>query len=216
MRILRAGQPGLILAVVLAGPGVAAWGADAMPAKPPAEKKKPARPAASPSPSPSPSPGAPRRVFTDEDLPGSAKKAEEAREHAKEGKTASPTPPPDPGLAATEQAAREEEERRREADRQAEVQSEAEWRQRIGDARSRRKSAEANVARLEAELSRLAGEILLSTDTNRILMLQEQRRKVQAELDTAKAEAASAVEAIAAIEEEARRKGTPSHWLREP
>jgi hypothetical protein len=186
--------------------------ADAQPA--PAREK--ARPRARVSPSPSPQASPAPRVFTDEDLPGSAEAARKAREKAAEqgpGKaqpspaaSATPTPEPTPAVET-------EEERAVEQDRVRRVQEESSWRQRMNEVRSILTATRSKITDLEERAERLAGEILMSTDTNQILRLRAEQRTVQEGIESAKADVVKAQQAITAVEEEARRKGIPRAWL---
>jgi conjugal transfer/entry exclusion protein len=150
-------------------------------------------------------------VFTDEDLPSSATALKKRREQTKEEREAGPAV--DPALEEAERLRRAEEERQVNEGYEAQKLAEREWRQRAGASRDALKSAEQAVAALEEQARQLAGEIMMSTDTNQILALQAKQRKVAADLEAARAGVVAARQSFAELEEEARRKGISRSWL---
>ncbi len=143
-------------------------------------------------------PGRPR-VYTNEDLRVDA----ESQEPGAEATTPVEVPSTPEGAAGDpEQTSRDQEK--------------AIWKQRFSDARSLLATAEGLVAQLQERVSGLGLEILLSTDTYRILALREQEHKTRSELEMAKREAAEARQRLADLEEDARRDRVPPGWILEP
>ena len=170
-----------------------------------AREKKAASPAAkTPSPSPEPSPG---RVFTNEDLP------------------AQPSPPAiaSPGPAGTGRGTVTT------LPKSAEVpappassgssdaaQREAAWRGRASALRDAITAAEKSIPEIEDRIAGLRndrnqGNVM---DPNREQNRQAEITKAQAELESVRAGLERSRQALADLEEEARRNGIPPGWLR--
>ena len=92
------------------------------------------------------------------------------------------------------------------------------WRQRADDARRAIASAEKALADAEARGAQLLQDrdpMSGVNDPNRLQTLEAQRAKARAEADAARQSMAEARQALADLEEEARRAGVPPGWLRE-
>ena len=170
-----------------------------------AREKKAASPAAkTPSPSPEPSPG---RVFTNEDLP------------------AQPSPPAiaSPGPAGTGRGTVTT------LPKSAEVpappassgssdaaQREAAWRGRASALRDAITAAEKSIPEIEDRIAGLRNDRNPTNlmDPNREQNRQAEIAKAQAELESMRAGLERSRQALADLEEEARRKGIPPGWLR--
>jgi hypothetical protein len=177
-------------------------------------------PATAPSPSPSPSPGAkavkrgappakpapegrkpPARVMTNEDL----EKTREGGAAVSNLKIEGLEEPPAEAAPAEG-----------EADASG-APKESVWRARADAARQRIADADAAIARIEAHLGELrddrSGQDAMNP--NREQARQAQIAAETENLATARADAAAAREALAELEDEARKAGVPPGWLRE-
>lgn len=91
---------------------------------------------------------------------------------------------------------------------------ESSWR---GEAAATRKviaDAEARVKQAEQQLEEISGRIRLSTDTNEILRLADQKQAADRAVADARANVEAARAGLADFEERARRAGVPPGWIR--
>jgi hypothetical protein len=104
-----------------------------------------------------------------------------------------------------------------EADADPEGPSEAEWRQRAAKAREAVAEAEASVQRIQDRIDvlRLDRDPSRLGDPFRLQSIEADVAKAQRELEAAKADVGRAKQAVADLEDEARRAGVPPGWLRD-
>jgi hypothetical protein len=148
---------------------------------------------AKPRPTPTPSP---EKVYTNEDLQKSTGRKGGVLIGPSPAATASATPVDD-----TETASKERE-----------------WRARAAKLREAVKAAETKVASARARLAALEADLSPTNlmDPTRLQTLAAERAKAREDLAAAEAAQADARKAVEDLEEEARRKGVPPGWLREP
>ncbi len=89
------------------------------------------------------------------------------------------------------------------------------WHERAEARRDAVKNAEAAVVRAENEVGEISNRLMLSTDTNEILRLQQAKVDAETRLAQARQGFAAAREALERFEEEARRANVPPGWIRE-
>jgi len=177
-----------------------------------AREKRAASPAPkTAAPSPEPSPG---HVFTNEDLPAQpSPPAIASPGPAGTGRgtvTKLPptavvaTPPPAGGSSSELETSR------------AAAQEEAGWRGRATALRDAIGDAEKSIPEIEDRIAGLRNDRSPTNlmDPNREQTRQAEIAKAQAQLEAVKAGLETSRQALAALEEEARRKGIPSGWLR--
>ena len=177
-----------------------------------AREKRAASPAPkTAAPSPEPSPG---HVFTNEDLPAQpSPPAIASPGPAGTGRgtvTKLPptavvaTPPPAGGRSSELETSR------------AAAQEEAGWRGRATALRDAIGDAEKSIPEIEDRIAGLRNDRSPTNlmDPNREQTRQAEIAKAQAQLEAMKAGLETSRQALAALEEEARRKGIPSGWLR--
>ena len=93
------------------------------------------------------------------------------------------------------------------------------WRGKAAERREAVRKADARVQELETRISALRVDITPGVnvqDPNRLQTLDRALREAQDALDAARREAASARQALADLEDEARRAGALPGWVREP
>lgn len=140
------------------------------------------------------------RVYTEEDL----KKAREA------GSSAVTVLPAVPGVGT---ATREEVDR----DAASAQNKEKFWRNKAAERRETLRKAEAKVQELEARISALRTDMnptVGAQDPNRLQSIDRQLREAQDALLAAQRDAAAARQAVADLEDEARRGGGLPGWVR--
>jgi polyhydroxyalkanoate synthesis regulator phasin len=144
--------------------------------------------------------GKPAKVYTNEDLPQSS---------------ASPKPSSAPVPAAARSAARPAAD-----DSAARAREQAAWRGRAAAARADVARSEARVAQLERQLAELANPMRYRQqnpqDPYNVLTQDQERVGLQQQLEEARRAVDAAKKALENLEEEARRRGVPPGWLREP
>jgi hypothetical protein len=146
----------------------------------------------------------PSKVYTNDDLkkygPATAPAA------TPEQKPAAPATGQDataPKEAAPQPAAEEEP-----------AKDEAWWRKRITDARATLDRSQVLADALQSRINGLWADFTARDDPAQRAVIQQDRLKALAELDRMKSEIDAQKQAIADIEEEARREGVPPGWLR--
>ena len=171
-----------------------------------AREKKAASPAAkAPSPSPEPSPG---RVFTNEDLPAQpSPPAIASPGPAGTGRGTVTTLPKSAELPAPPPGSSEP---------SARAQQEGAWRARASALRDAITAAEKSIPEIEDRIAGLRndrnqGNVM---DPNREQNRQAEITKAQAELESVRAGLERSRQALADLEEEARRNSIPPGWLR--
>lgn len=93
--------------------------------------------------------------------------------------------------------------------------TEKEWRDRVSGLKSKASTSEAEVKRLEEETRRLENDFFAWSDGSyRDGVIKPAWDKAKADLRAAREELDSANQAIADLEEEARKSGAPPGWLR--
>jgi hypothetical protein len=90
---------------------------------------------------------------------------------------------------------------------------EVSWRQRAEAARAKAKSAQDQVAALEAQARQLLSDRIASTDTNQILKLMAEQKEVLDQVERAKEDAQAAAKELEDFEESARAAHIPQGWL---
>ena len=137
--------------------------------------------------------GTERKVYNNQDL----KKA-----HASGPVVSAPAPAETPASPATDEAAAQE----------------REWRMRARKLRDALRTAEAKVAGGRVRLAALQDDLSPNNvmDPFRLQTLAAERAKARQEVEAAEKEAAEARKALEDLEDEARKKGVPPGWLREP
>lgn len=93
---------------------------------------------------------------------------------------------------------------------------EASWRSDAREARKEVTRAEQELSKREQDVTRIAGEILRSTDTNAILRLRAEQQTASEAVAQAKQALEDAKKARTDLEDRARAAGVPPGWLREP
>jgi hypothetical protein len=88
------------------------------------------------------------------------------------------------------------------------------WKTLADEARAQLGASEEKLRALEEENGRLFGEMQRSTDTNEIMRLRGELKRVSEQVEFAKQEVANARQELAAFEESARRAGVPAGWIR--
>jgi len=142
------------------------------------------------------------RVYTDEDL-------KKARESGSGAVTVLPA------VAGVGTASREEVDGASATARDKEKY----WRGKAAERREAVRKADARVQELETRISALRVDITPGVNVqapNRLQTLDRALREAQDALDAARREAASARQALADLEDEARRAGALPGWIREP
>jgi hypothetical protein len=176
-----------------------------------AREKRAASPAAkTASPSPEPSPG---HVFTNEDLPAQPSPPAIASPGPAGTGRGTVTKLPPSAVVATPRPAEGSSEL---APSRAEQEEEAGWRGRATALRDAISSAEKSIPEIEDRIAGLRNDRNPTNlmDPNREQTRQAEIAKAQAELEAVKAGLETSRQALAALEEEARRKGIPPGWLR--
>ena len=92
--------------------------------------------------------------------------------------------------------------------------TEANWRKRIQGARDALQRAEVFAEALQSRINGLSADFTARDDPAQRAAVADQRQKALAELDRVKNEIVEQTKAIADIQEEARKAGVPSGWLR--
>ena len=95
-----------------------------------------------------------------------------------------------------------------------EVKDEAYWRTRIGNARSALERSRIFADALQSRINALSTDFVNRDDPAQRAQLELERKRAVAELERVKKEMADQTQAIADIEEEARKAGVPPGWLR--
>lgn len=95
-----------------------------------------------------------------------------------------------------------------------EVRDEAYWRARIGAARSALERSRIFADSLQSRINALTTDFVNRDDPAQRAQIELERQRALAELERVKQEIAEQTQAIADIEEEARRAGVPPGWLR--
>ena len=178
-----------------------------------AREKKAASPAAKTAPSPEPSPG---RVFTNEDLPAQpSPPAIASPGPAGTGRgTVTKLPPAAAGSTPSESQSQS---------RSSDVplprdgaEQESGWRGRAAALRDAISNAEKSIPEIEDRIAGLRNDRNPTNlmDPNREQNRQAEIAKAQAELESVRAGLERSRQALADLEEEARRKGIPPGWLR--
>jgi hypothetical protein len=170
-----------------------------------AREKKAASPAAkTPSPSPEPSPG---RVFTNEDLPAQPSPSAIASPGpAGTGRGTVTTLPKSAEVPAPPTSSESSDT----------AQREAAWRGRASALRDAITAAEKSIPQIEDRIAGLRNDRNQANvmDPNREQNRQAEITKAQAELESVRAGLERSRQALADLEEEARRNGIPPGWLR--
>lgn len=140
---------------------------------------------------------APKKAYTNADLPESARVA--------------PVPAPAPAAStpvteATPQAA--------DAKPQGEERDEAWWRARMAQLREELRRNEVFLEALQSRINSLSADFLNRDDPYQRAKVGEDRAKAAAEMARVTEEVAKGRQAIADLEEEARKSGVPPGWLR--
>ena len=101
--------------------------------------------------------------------------------------------------------------------RRRDSQPESTWRERANQHRRAVSQAEQRIGELEAKLAEIRNDLAPTNvmDPNREQTRRAEYAQTQAELEVAKGELERARQALADLEEEARRKGVPPGWIRE-
>ena len=94
------------------------------------------------------------------------------------------------------------------------VKDEAYWRAKITEARTAVQRNQVFLDALQSQINGLYAEFVNKSDPAQRALVEQKRLKAIAEQDRIKAEIAAQTKAIQAIEDEARRTGVPSGWLR--
>lgn len=141
---------------------------------------------------------APKKAYTNADLPESARVA--------------PVPAPAPAAStpvadATPQAAEE-------AKPQGEERDEAWWRARVAQLREELRRNEVFLEALQSRINALSADFLNRDDPYQRAKVGEDRAKAAAEMVRVTEEVAKGRQAIADLEEDARKSGVPPGWLR--
>jgi hypothetical protein len=153
----------------------------------------------------------PGKVYTNEDLkpdptgprPSPLPAAPAAPTPAASGSETQPTAGQTPaGGAATSESA------------QGEVRDEAYWRRRITEARAALERSQIFADALQSRINALTTDFVNRDDPAQRAQIELERQRAIAELERVKKEIAEHTQAIAAIEEEARKAGVPPGWLR--
>lgn len=95
-----------------------------------------------------------------------------------------------------------------------EVKDEAYWRGRITEARAALERSRIFAEALQSRINALTTDFVNRDDPAQRAQIELQRQRALAELDRVQKDVAEQTQAIAAIEEEARRAGVPPGWLR--
>lgn len=93
-------------------------------------------------------------------------------------------------------------------------QDETTWRTKAAELRKDLREIEQKAQALEQEKSKVAGDILRSTDTNEILRLRADQQRIDEQLQAVKRELDGVRQETAQFEESARRAGVPPGWIR--
>jgi hypothetical protein len=94
------------------------------------------------------------------------------------------------------------------------VRDQAYWSTRLGEARGKLQRSQAFAQALQNRVDMLWTDFVNRGDPVQQRAIEQERNKALAELDTLKKEIDENTKAIADIEDEARRAGVPSGWLR--
>jgi hypothetical protein len=100
------------------------------------------------------------------------------------------------------------------ADVPAPAKDQAYWAGRIGDARAALDRSRLFADGLQSRLNALAADIVNRDDPIQRAQLEIERQRAGTELDRVNREIGEQIQAIADIEEEARKAGVPAGWLR--
>ena len=95
-----------------------------------------------------------------------------------------------------------------------ETKTEANWRQRITEARDGLSRSQTLADALQSRVNALSADFVNRSDPAQREVISADRQKAMAELDRVKREMQDFAKSIAAIEEDARRAGIPPGWLR--
>jgi hypothetical protein len=96
----------------------------------------------------------------------------------------------------------------------AERRDQAYWKGRITGAREQLERSKTFAEALQTRINALTADFVNRDDPAQQTVIGQNRTKAVAELDRVQREIASQTKAIAAIEDEARKAGVPSGWLR--
>lgn len=99
-------------------------------------------------------------------------------------------------------------------DSDADPKDEAYWRSRMSEARSSLERLRIFSDALQSRLNALATDIVNRDDPAQRSQLELERQRALAEMERVKLEMADQMQAIAEIEEDARKAGVPPGWLR--
>jgi hypothetical protein len=88
------------------------------------------------------------------------------------------------------------------------------WREQAQQRRDAVSALEAQIKTLQQEIEALAGKLLMSTDTNEMLRLREEKTQAESRLQEAQSGLAEARKALETFEQDARRAGVPPGWIR--
>ena len=94
------------------------------------------------------------------------------------------------------------------------AKDEAFWKNRYNSAKESLNRSRMFLDALQSRINALTTQVINRDDPYQQAALEQDRQKNLAELERVKREIDSQTKAIAAIEEEARRAGVPSGWLR--
>ena len=155
----------------------------------------------------------PAKVYTNEDLkPGVNSPAPPAAPASTAGaSTGKPTPP---GAAADAKAAEAKAAEAKKGEAPAPAKDEKYWRDRITAARTSLQRNRAFVDALQSQINGLYTEFVNMDDPAKRAVIEKKRLEAIAEQERLKAEIEMQTKEITAIEDEARRAGAPSGWLR--
>jgi len=128
-------------------------------------------------------------------------------------RTPRPTVPPPAGATEATPAAKPGEKPTLPAE-EKEARTETWWRSRIGQARAALERDRVLVAALENRVSTLTRDVVNRDDPAQRALLIAERIRALEELELMRKQVVADTEAIAAIEEDARRQGVPPGWLR--
>ncbi|MBI2187876.1 MAG: hypothetical protein HYU37_12295 [Acidobacteria bacterium] len=96
----------------------------------------------------------------------------------------------------------------------AALQTEAEWRKRVADARDALTRSQTFAEALQSRINALSTDFVNRDDPIQREQIAADRQKALAELDRVRREIQDQQKAIAAIQEEARKAGVPAGWVR--
>jgi len=159
----------------------------------------------------------PAKVYTNEDLKPTVDSPAPPTAPASTG-AASTGKPPVPGSAAdakgVDKAGGDKAAEAKKAEAAGGVKDEKYWRDRIAAARTSLQRSSAFLSALQSQINGLYTEFVNMGDPAKRAVIEKKRLEAIAEQDRLKAEVEVQTKAITDIEDEARRAGAPSGWLR--